>query len=136
MKFLTLKNREKDINLNKYRIKWDSKSRSNFQFTVKQYLKNYWLTQMVFEEFPVAGTRMSLDIFNLNKRLAIEVDGAQHDEYNSFLHGGSQRKYAQQVGRDMFKEEWCELNNIKLIRIKPSDLPLNEDFFNNLGVTL
>jgi hypothetical protein len=136
MKFLTLKGRHKDININKYYIEWDGKSRSKFQFQVKQFLKDYWLTQLVCEEFPVAGTRMTLDIFNLNKRLAIEVDGAQHDKFNKFLHNNDRFVYAAQLNRDFHKEDWCELNDIHLVRIKPQDLPLSIDFFNNLGVVL
>jgi hypothetical protein len=136
MFFKRLNGTEKKVTINKYTIDWDGKSRSKFQFAVKQFLKQYWKTHRVFEEFPVTGSRMTVDIFNLNKRLAIEVDGAQHDQFNAFMHNNDRFVYAGQISRDMDKEEWCALNKINLIRIKPEDMPLTEDFFNNLGVNL
>ena len=62
---------------NRYSIKWKEKSRSKLQFGVKQFLLPYWSSDVVFEEFPVAGTRLTLDFYNANKKVAIEVQGAQ-----------------------------------------------------------
>lgn len=136
MTFLTFGGKKKEVSLNRYRIVWDGKSRSKFQQEVKQFLKRYWLTQAVYEEMPVAGTRMKIDIYNANKRLAVEVDGAQHDKFNKHFHKDNRILYSQHIGRDIKKEDWCELNSITLIRIKPEDLPLSKSFFDNLGVNL
>ena len=59
----------------KYLIKWSAQSRSKLQFSVKQFMKDYWDTDIVFEEFPIAGTKMSFDFYNSNKNIAIEVQG-------------------------------------------------------------
>ena len=50
--------------VNRYLINWDGKSRSKAQFNVKQFLKKYWLGHVVFEEFPVYGTKMHVDILD------------------------------------------------------------------------
>lgn len=49
------------------RIKWRGKSRSKLQLTVKNFLEPYWKNHIVFEEFPVYGTRMSVDFLNATK---------------------------------------------------------------------
>ena len=55
-------------NVRSYLIDWDGKSRSKIQFSVKQFLKTFWKTQMVYEEFPVYGTKMKVDILNATKK--------------------------------------------------------------------
>ena len=59
----------------KYLIKWDEPSGSKRQFEVKQFLKKYWQSDFVFEEFPIVGTRMSFDFYNASQNIAIEVQG-------------------------------------------------------------
>ena len=48
-------------------IDWDGKSRSKVQRQVKKFLKDYWSKCIVYEEFPVYGSRMSVDILNATK---------------------------------------------------------------------
>jgi len=76
-------------NVSKYSIKWDGKCRSNIQFTVKKFLRPYWEPHIMFEEFPVFGTKLKVDILNLTMKIAIEVNGNQHESYNSFFHKGN-----------------------------------------------
>lgn len=86
MKFITLAGAERRIlGLKKYLIKWEGKSRSKLQRSVKKKLKKHWENHIVFEEFPVAGTRMTFDFYNSNKKIAIEVQGVQHDRYVPFF---------------------------------------------------
>lgn len=128
MKFSKLGGGEGNKDVTKYAIKWGAKSRSNYQRQVKEFLKAFWSRHMVYEEFPVVGTRMTLDIVNLTKRVALEIQGEQHGEYNAFFHNGSEINYWNQLGRDADKKEWCELNNIRLVEIFPKDLPLTKEF--------
>ena len=89
MKFKTLNGSErKIIGINKYLIDWDGDSKSKFQKSVKNFFEEYWKRHVVFEEFPIAGTRMSFDFYNANKKIAIEVQGGQHRKYVPFFHGG------------------------------------------------
>ena len=136
MKFLTLAGRERRISKpKKYLIKWRGKSKSKRQRAVKNFLKKYWDTQIVFEEFPVAGTRMTLDFYNANKKIAIEVQGAQHTKYVPFFHGSNKINYLAQLKRDQDKYKFCKLNNIKLIEIYPED-KIGVTFFKSCGAIL
>lgn len=70
---------------------------------------------------PVVGTRLTLDFFNANRQIALEVDGNQHYAYNKFFHNGSRQNFLGQLQRDDVKEDFCRRNNIRLVRILESD---------------
>lgn len=59
---------------------------------------------------------MSIDFFVPQRMIAIECDGIHHAKYNKFFHG-SYKNFVAQKQRDNKKSWFCELNNIKLIRI-------------------
>jgi hypothetical protein len=135
MKFKTLEGKERSVrNIKKFIINWDGKSRSKFQFNVKTFLKKYWSGDVVFEELKIVGTRMSLDFYNANKKIAIEVQGDQHIKYVPFFHG-TRNNYLKQIKRDFKKIEFCEMNNIKLVEIYPTD-EVNLKLFQDFNVTL
>lgn len=135
MKFKTLDGKERTVkNIKKYLIKWDGKSRSKLQQHVKNFLKSYWQGDVVFEEMKVAGTRLSLDFYNANKKIAIEVQGEQHFKFVPFFHN-TRGSYLKQIKRDVKKIEFCKLNEINLIEIYPKD-NLNKDFFEKQGIYL
>ena len=72
MIFLCTNGREKKIkNISKYLIDWDADCRSGIQKDVKEHIKAYWFADYVFEEFPVAGTRLTLDFYNATQKTAI-----------------------------------------------------------------
>ena len=119
----------------RYSISWDGKSRSKLQFGVKQFLLPYWSADVVFEEFPVAGTRLTLDFYNANKNIAVEVQGAQHLKYTPHFHGSSKSTFLGQIRRDNTKQEFCKINNVTLVEVYPKDI-LNEDLFKSFGVIL
>lgn len=104
-----------------YLIDWEGKCRSKFQERVKEFLQPHWFADIVFEELPVIGTRLTIDFYNASKQIAIEADGSQHYKYNPFFHGGNRSKFLGQLERDEKKEYFCEINNIELIRIVESD---------------
>lgn len=136
MKFKTLNGRERKIvGINKYLVEWEGTSKSKFQKSVKDFLKDYWTRHVVFEEFPIAGTRMTFDFYNANKKIAIEVQGGQHRKYVPFFHGGYKSNYLMQLKRDNQKHDFCELNDIKLIEIYEED-KLSKDFFKKLDILL
>ena len=137
MIFLCTNGREKKIrNSVKYLVDWDADCKSGIQKDVKNILFNHWFADVVFEEFPVAGTRLTFDFFNASKNIAIEVDGNQHYKYNKFFHSNSRQNFLAQLKRDEKKEYFCELNKIKLIRILESEIlektfP-NKEFIKNI----
>lgn len=135
MKFKTLDGKERAVkNIKQFLIKWDKKSRSKFQFEVKTFLRKFWEGDVVFEEMRIAGTRLSLDFYNANKKIAIEVQGAQHFQYTPFFHN-TRGSYLKQIKRDVSKINFCEINQINLVEIYPSDT-INKDLFEKFGVYL
>lgn len=136
MKFKTLSGKDKFLNVEKTRIKWNEPSLSKFQESVKNFLYPYWAYHVVYEEMPVAGTKMRMDFYNATKRIAIECDGKQHDKYNKFFHSGNRYNYFNQIKRDNLKYLWCVENGILLVNVEPQDLPLDKEFFKKHGVFL
>jgi hypothetical protein len=110
-------------NVTKYLIDWNKKSRSKIQFKVKQFLKEYWENHIVYEEFPVYGTRMKVDILNATKKIAVEVNGNQHTSFNKFFHK-NRMNYLQSLKRDHKKLEWLKINDFELIEIEEKEVPL------------
>jgi hypothetical protein len=132
MRLLNTYGRLERRNVNKYLIKWDDPSRSNLQYKVKQFLKKYWRACVVYEEFPVYGSRMKVDILNATKKIAIEVNGAQHSNYNKFFHANSRINYLKSIDRDFKKLEWLESNSYNLIEINHDEVnSLSKQFFKN-----
>lgn len=108
-----------------YRIDWNGSSLSKVQKKVKNLLYNYWNGDIVYEELPVLGTRMTFDFYNASKRIVVEVDGKQHYSFNKHFHSNSRQKFLDQLKRDDLKHTFCELNKINLVRIR-EDLDLQE----------
>jgi len=97
VKFKTLNGKERLLkNAKKYIINWEAKSKSNIQWRVKQFLFPYWKHDVVFEELRVVGSRLSLDFFNANKKIAVEVQGKQHQSYNPYFHGSNRQNWLSQ----------------------------------------
>ena len=119
MKFIDAYGRERNLkNAKKYLINWDKPSRSKFQTRVKKFLYPFWLHDIVFEEFRVVGSRLTLDFYNANKKVAVE--GEQHTKYVKFFHKNP-FKYSDQLKRDEAKLHFCKSNDIKLAEIYPQD---------------
>ncbi len=130
MRLYNIYGRLENKNVNKYLVKWDEPSRSKIQFSVKQFLKKHWLSCVVYEEFPVYGSRMKVDILNATKKIAIEVNGAQHSNFNKFFHANSRINYLNSIKRDFKKLEWLEQNGYNLIEINHDEVDLlTKDFF-------
>lgn len=135
MKFKTLDGKERTVkNAKKYLIKWNDKSRSKLQEKVKNFLKPYWIGDVVFEELKIVGTRLSIDFYNANKKIAIEVQGHQHFKYVPFFHG-TRTNYLKQIKRDVKKINFCEINKIFLVEIFPED-NLDKTLFERFGIYL
>jgi len=117
----------------RYLVDWDSPSKSKVQNSVKKYLKKYWFCDIVFEEFPLAGSRMTFDFYNATKNIVIEVQGKQHTKFVPFMHANNKINYLKQLKRDQDKIKFCNLNDIVLLEYfdgdnKPSDLDKILDF--------
>mgnify|MGYP002629773928 FL=1 len=121
MKFVDPLGKQRNLKgAKKYLINWEGKSRSKFQNNVKNFLKSYWVHDIVFEEFRIVGTRLSLDFYNANKKIAVEVQGDQHVKYVKHFHK-NRLKYLEQLKRDQKKLDFCNFNGIKLVEIYSKD---------------
>jgi hypothetical protein len=109
------------ISINKYKIKWDEKSASKPQFRVKQLLKPYWKNCIVLEEFRIPGSKLRVDFLNCNKRLAVEFNGPQHDNFNKHFHQNC-LGFRNSLTRDFQKLGWLEKNEIQLLELVEEDL--------------
>jgi very-short-patch-repair endonuclease len=130
MKLYNIYGRVINKNVFKYLIKWDAKSKSNLQRKTKQFLKDYWQNHVVYEEFPVFGSRMRVDFLNATKKIAVEVHGPQHSEFNKFFHNDSRLNYLKSIKRDVKKEEWLALNKYTFVEIYHDEVEdLSVEFF-------
>ena len=111
-------------NVTKFLIDWEGKSRSKLQFKAKQFFKTVWENQIVYEEFPVFGSRMKVDFLNATKKIAIEVNGPQHSSFNKFFHNNSRMKYLDSLKRDHEKSLWLEQNNFTLVELEKKDVEM------------
>ena len=109
-----------------YLINWEEGSRSKLQGKVKNFLKVFWDGDVVFEEFPVVGSRLTLDFYNATIKIAIEVQGKQHTKYNKFFHRNNKINYLNQLKRDDEKLAFCDLNNIKLLEVHEENVDFDE----------
>lgn len=104
-----------------YKIDWEGSSRSKLQKKAKDFLRNYWEGHLVYEEFPMVGSRMTFDFFNASQSIIIEVDGNQHIKYNDFFHKGNHQNFLNQIKRDEAKEIFCIKNNLILFRVSEQE---------------
>lgn len=129
MRLLNINGRLVSKNVSRYIIKWDAKSKSQLQHKVKQFLKPFWNGQIVYEEFPVYGTLLKVDILNATLKIAVEIHGPQHNEFH-FFHNGSPNNFLTSIKRDWKKVEWLEKNGFKLVEINFDEVDaISRDFF-------
>ena len=122
MRLLNINGKLVNKNVRKNIINWEGKSRSKLQFKFKQFFYPYWKNHIVYEEFPVYGTMLKVDILNATKKIAIEIQGGQHESFNEFFHNNSRLKYLESIKRDVKKERWLDMNKFKLLELYESDL--------------
>jgi hypothetical protein len=122
MRLLNINGTLVNKNVRKYSIDWEAKSRSKLQYKFKSFFFPYWKNHIVYEEFPVYGSMLKVDLLNATKKIAVEVQGEQHESFNKFFHDNSRLKYLQSIKRDVKKEKWLETNGFKLLELYEDDL--------------
>jgi len=137
MKLYNVKGKLVSKNVSKNIIDWDKPAKSKPQTQVKAFLKPFWKGYIVYEEFPVYGTQLRVDILNASLKIAIEVNGPQHNRFH-FFHNGQPLNYLKGLTNDHDKSEWLERNGFTLIEINTDEVDtLSKEFFKEkFGVTL
>jgi hypothetical protein len=116
MTLLDIRGRERSVSFSKYRIDWNLKRASEPQFRTKKFLKEFWLGDLVCEEFVIPGSRLRIDLINFSKMIAVEVSGQQHESFSKFFHK-TRIGFIKSVKRDFQKIKWLEINNINLVEL-------------------
>lgn len=137
MRLLNVRGKLVSKNVAPYLIKWDAPSKSQLQFRVKQFLKPYWSGHIVYEEFPVYGTLLKVDILNATYRFGVEVQGPHHSGFHYF-HGGQPFNYLEQYKNDVKKMEWLQRNDFTYIEINYDEIDklTREWFAEKFGIQL
>lgn len=116
-------------NVARYIIDWDGPSKSQIQFRVKQFLKPFWLGQICYEEFPVYGTLLKVDLLNATQRIAVEVQGPQHSKFHYF-HANEPFNYLEAIKNDTKKLAWLQRNEFQFVEINFDEIDsLSVEFF-------
>ena len=100
----------------KYRCPKCAKSISNGELAVRDWLKNHnvkFIQQYRFVDCKHIKT-LPFDFYLPDKNICIEFDGAFHFYKQKHI---SEEQFNEQKKRDQIKNEYCQDNNIKLIRI-------------------
>lgn len=118
MKFVGLDGREHSLDVWKYEKKSKaSASQRALGDAVRSLLPNY----RILEEMPCPGAhRLRLDVFVPALMLAFEFDGEQHRKYSPRFHK-DRAGFARAKNNDADKDQWCEENGIRLIRVEEVD---------------
>lgn len=92
-------------------------SGSEGQRRIYEFVKQLYPQYKIIWEQSIDSLGLRFDIFVREIGLALEVDGIQHDKFNPFFHktvADLKRGYRNDKDKDYF----CEVNGIKLIRLK------------------
>lgn len=114
--------------------KWKIKSgkrqdtnKSKLHLEARDLLKELFPYDIIHEEITIPGTKVSanskslcLDFFIPNRTLAVEVNGEQHFNMNSF-HYKTKHDFFKALARDRNKINWCMLNSITLVSLDYND---------------
>lgn len=106
----------------RYAIDWDNDGASKLEIKFRDLIYPFWKNYIVLFQARIPGSLYRIDFINVNKRLAVEVDGSQHNEFNAFFYQNSRNHYKEALKKDLAKENWCEENSITLLRLYKEDL--------------
>lgn len=118
---------------------------SKGEISCKQFIEFYFQKPFVkvrpdFLKNPVTQENLELDLYNEELHLAVEYNGSQHYQYNSFMHKQSRDRFQNQQYRDLIKRDLCKKAGITLVivpyTIEQDDIPafLFEEF-QRIGMT-
>jgi hypothetical protein len=103
---------------------------SQHHLNVKEFLSEVYPTLIILEEVSIPASNTStlyLDFYLPLFKIAVEADGNQHQEYNQFFYS-NKLNFNKAQANDRNKENWCELNNIKIVRLLPNES--RDDWYN------
>jgi hypothetical protein len=105
-----------DISPNKHPMRTKNSCKSKIQYDCGQFLKSQHKFTPILEELYIPGHDFYFDFFIPSIKLAIEIDGRQHDEYVPYFHKNKQN-FIKAKERDDSKYELCKINDWEFIRV-------------------
>lgn len=90
---------------------------SQLHQSIRHILKSLYPFQIIIEECQIPGSKLYFDFVIPSQLLCIEADGIQHEKYIPFFHKDIVT-FNRSCQRDLKKEYFCELNNLRLVRLK------------------
>lgn len=115
MKFIGLdgKTHGKDVG----RYVWDGgRCASRGETELGDMLRGMFPNLTIYHQLPCVGTDLRLDFLIYTLKTAFEFDGIQHKQFNPHFHR-SRRGFLRAQENDRIKEEWCDVNGFRLIRV-------------------
>ena len=92
-------------------------NKSSFHIQARELITSIFPTLQILEEVAIPlrkGETLYLDFYLPLKKMSIEVHGEQHYKFVPFYHNNIM-SFLKAQRRDREKQEWCELNDIKLV---------------------
>lgn len=80
------------------------------------YGKPFYTVRPDFLKNPETGRNLELDLYNDEKKIAVEYNGKQHYVWPNNMHGAYET-FIKQVRRDQFKVDMCDKNGVYLITV-------------------
>ncbi len=109
-------------------------NRSKLHLRARELIKSMFPYDKFYEDVTLPGSSparnksvLYADFFLPLRKLMIEVNGRQHEEYVRFFHG-DKANFKKSIARDKNKLEWCEINNIRLVYLNHNE---NDDEWRN-----
>ncbi len=110
------------LSVRDYKINWQKDGASKLEVRFRDLIYPYWKHHIVLFQCRVPGCLLRLDFLNCNKRLCVEINGSQHDEFNKFFHNNNRLNWVKAMKKDDVKAKWLAYNNIKLLELEEKDL--------------
>lgn len=114
MRFTGLDGKEHNISLTKYLVEGSNKSGPHM--LARKLIKQLYGVTPVCEELQIPGTLLRLDFYICHHKIAVEVQGDQHEEFNEHFHR-TRSGFKKALARDSSKDKWCQINNIQLVKL-------------------
>ena len=130
MKVIGLNNKEYNLRLIDYTNNSNKTNKSTLHLKARDLLKECFGSYSIYEEVKLPGSTnpknksvLYLDFFIPNLMLGIEIHGKQHFEFTPYFHKNI-TGFIQHKRRDCLKQEWCDINNIKLLILRYDETDL------------
>jgi hypothetical protein len=122
MKFIGLDGKEYhvDTRQSKFPLRSEAGCKSKIQYRCGQIIKSKFNLDPILEEFTLTGHKLTIDFFIPTHKIAFEVDGSQHEDYNTFFYK-NKREFLNAQKRDDDKQQICDINGWTLIRVQSEE---------------